>query len=614
MRILTWNINGIRTLPQYHPWNSLKTGDKILDELKADIVCFQEMKIQRSSLQQTFAVTSQYDSFFSFPAMKGGYSGVAVYTKRETVAPSKAEEGLTGKLQPKTPFSPSERISTTYPQVHDIDLFANEDGTVPSDLTELDMEGRALVLDFRLFVLINVYCPAETSETRLPYKMNFHLLLQERVRRLIHDEGREVIVIGDINVTAAPIDHCDGNLPSQQADFWGRPPRAWLRNWLVPLGPMMDVIRDEWPDRKGMYTCWNTMISARESNYGTRVDYILLTKGLIPWFKHGDIQPSIKGSDHCPVYIDLHDEIQLDSGETLKIQDAMEFTQSALQSPRISASHWDEFKQRLLSTFFLTKTQIQRKTSMTASEESPSSCLSGPPNPSHDAKAETVATTGAESPHIDTPIMDIMDSDLSKPLISTSSQGDSNTTKKSKWTGDDESGPKKKKQKLKAGQAKISSFFSKGRGAAAPSSDSTPCQSQSDQSVSNLDNEGDREQVSSLDDPWRQIEADHKFAMSLVTAESEDSRASSSQNNKAVWNQLFAPRQPPKCKVHGEPCKEFTVNKAGPNKGKTFFICARPVGPGYDKGKKERLREEVDVQYRCNFFKWGSAVKNGDNH
>ena len=51
------------------------------------------------------------------------------------------------------------------------------------------------------------------------------------------------------------------------------------------------------------------------------------------------------------------------------------------------------------------------------------------------------------------------------------------------------------------------------------------------------------------------------------------------------------------------------MNKPGPNKGRTFYLCARPVGPGYDKGRSERLREEVNHQYKCDFFKWASDVK-----
>lgn len=213
------------------------------------------MKIQRAALEKHMAVPGRFDSFFSFPVSKGGYSGVAVYTNTDTVAPTRAEEGLTGNLQPKPPLAFDETISPTYPQADQMELFPDENDDTPPTLAALDAEGRALVVDFGLFVLINVYCPAETSETRLPYKMNFHLMLEERVRKLIHEEGREVIVIGDINVTAAPIDHCDGHLPSHQADFWGHPPRAWLKKWLAPAGPMIDVIREAWPNRKGMYTC-----------------------------------------------------------------------------------------------------------------------------------------------------------------------------------------------------------------------------------------------------------------------------------------------------------------------------------------------------------------------
>lgn len=234
------------------------------------------MKIQRSALQKSMAIPTGYDSFFSFPVTKGGYSGVAVYTKADTVAPLKAEEGLTGALQPKPNLTEQERVSPTYPQTHQIEFYRDENEDTPSSLTALDAEGRALVLDFGIFVLINLYCPAETSDSRLPYKMNFHIILEERVRKLIHEEGREVIIVGDINITAAPIDHCDGLLPSHQAGFWSHPPRAWFKNWLAPSGQMVDVIRNAWPERKGMYTCKRKLlpnVSQILTGEGVRLEY-----------------------------------------------------------------------------------------------------------------------------------------------------------------------------------------------------------------------------------------------------------------------------------------------------------------------------------------------------
>lgn len=212
------------------------------------------MKSSRPTLQRDAALPGHYHSFFSFPVNKSGYSGVAVYTNASKATPLRAEEGLAG-FQPKPPLSEDERVSPSYPKPHHINFYSDEQTDVPPSLDDLESEGRALVLDLGLFVLINVYCPAETTETRLPYKMNFHLLLQERVRKLVEEEGRDVMVLGDINVAATPLDHAEGNLPSHTVDWYEHPAREWMRKWLAPNGPMVDAIRTFWPDRKGMFTC-----------------------------------------------------------------------------------------------------------------------------------------------------------------------------------------------------------------------------------------------------------------------------------------------------------------------------------------------------------------------
>jgi AP endonuclease-2 len=81
--------------------------------------------------------------------------------------------------------------------------------------------------------------------------------------------------------------------------FWGKGSRRWMRGFLVPEEEgdfMIDIVRKLWPERKGMHTClwcffyvaflgigltcqilgWNTKISARDANYGARIDYILI--------------------------------------------------------------------------------------------------------------------------------------------------------------------------------------------------------------------------------------------------------------------------------------------------------------------------------------------------
>lgn len=238
------------------------------------------MKCTRASLARTFALPASYDAFFSFPVSKAGYSGVAVYTKHP-LTPSKAEEGLTGTVHPKIkpPWNALvERVSMmdAYPGSKDIDIIEShaeedaeglDDASPPEsdvtnldvNLTSLDAEGRAVVVDFGFFVLINTYCPAESSPdpARLSYKMAYHRLLSTRVRRLIA-AGREVVLVGDINVCVAAEDHCDGGLESVKDGFYDHPARKWARD-LFGEGDvegeekmLVDVVRRLWPDRKSM--------------------------------------------------------------------------------------------------------------------------------------------------------------------------------------------------------------------------------------------------------------------------------------------------------------------------------------------------------------------------
>lgn len=609
MRILSWNINGIRTLPKYHPWNSYPSTEGILDALGADIICFQEMKSSRATLPRDVALPGPYHSFFSFPVNKGGYSGVAVYANSRKATPLRAEEGLTGMLQPKPPMSPEERVSMSYPLAHDFDPFPDDNGEIDSGFDALDSEGRTLVVDFGLFVLINVYCPAETSDARLPFKMNFHLLLQERIRKLIEKEHRDVIVVGDINIAATPLDHAEGNLPSSVATFWDHPAREWFRNWLDPNGPMVDMIRIFWPERRGLYTCWNTKLQARETNYGARIDYVLATKGLLPWIKHGDIQASLKGSDHCPIYIDLHDELLLENGETIKLRDAMKQNE-VTQPPRLCAKFWDEFsgKQTVLSTFFGKREEMPSQTPSASpvlvSQDSQSDCSAQPPAPFSSTASSPTSTTIPSSKSI-------------TRSISSSKINDQRTSGQSaKRKPSDKglsSGPNKK-NKVDPGQAKLASFFSKPSRNKSTSREIIILDDDDFECTAGPSSSTHPEKASDVPSG---LDADYILACELSLSQGDASLqeyssltdSSSKNESKNAWSNLFTPLRPPKCTVHGEPAKLYTVNKQGPNKGKKFYICSRPVGPGYDKGKGERLREEVNYEYRCNFFKWASEVR-----
>lgn len=464
-------------------------------------------------------------------------------------------------------------------------------GSDPIDLTTLDNEGRTLVVDFGFFVLINVYCPNETSDERLPFKYNFHKLLEDRVQQLIR-EGREVIVLGDLNVVAAPMDHCEGCLESRKNDFWERPVRAWFRQWLHPEGPMIDVTRNVWPEREKMFTCkqdvsflsmlltlfvgWDTRTNARESNYGTRIDYILLTKGLLPWFKHGDIQPDIRGSDHCPIFVDLHDEITLPDGQVLRLVDKLgqpcDNDGLRRDPPPISTKFWDEFsgKQKLLSTFF---TKKSAPPPATPSGDSQQVSVPSPPCELSSQRVDAVEPLVITK----TDLTASLSTSLSQPPSFISEQpGSSSILPRDRKRKAASSAPQpvvlqpKKSKKVQASkekkQPKLATFF------AGPSSQPGSSKGRSSSPpIELLEDSDDEEGVLGSTQP------------KSITQMSEISSTSSSQpvdgaSSKLAWSQLMKPLEPPRCTVHNAPTKEYTVNKTGPNKGKKFFICSMRVG------------------------------------
>lgn len=365
MRIVCWNCNGLRTLRQYRPWYALKDWKECLDHLEADIICFQEAKLTRKDLvahHRDMCLPAGYEAYYSLHPSKG-YSGVATFVKTETCEAQKAEMGLTGELVADR--RDAHKSIGGYP----------EERAIESPLYDvIDAEGRAVVVDCGLFVLVsvqpgmqsrhhrrgadrraqfNLYCPNETDEGRRDYKMAYSYTLAERVGNLIA-MGREVVIVGDLNIAHLPIDHCKNvNRVTREEHLDEHPARRWLDHFLTPHGDFLDVTRHFHPTRRAMYTCWDTVKDTRPANYGARIDYILVTKGLQKWLKYGDIQPNIYGSDHCPIYADFHDQITGEDGSVVNIRDFLIGKATTKRKmPPLAAASWPEFSGRRLQSFF----------------------------------------------------------------------------------------------------------------------------------------------------------------------------------------------------------------------------------------------------------------------
>ncbi|KAL3179275.1 hypothetical protein MRX96_038177 [Rhipicephalus microplus] len=327
MKLLSWNVNGLR---------SFKTSVKdVLRDLDADIICFQETKATRSVLEESWAIVDGYSSYFSFPA-----------------SPECAHRG---------------------------DRVGSYGDTVVFDskfLSTVDGEGRAVLTlhhavfgkDTKRVAVINVYCPRADPERpeRGQMKLDFYNLLELRAKALL-EEGVEVIILGDLNTSHCKIDHCD---PSEDEDFYANPGRQWLSKFLLcgdgPNAPeatagelekpcFHDTFRALHPTTEKAFTCWNTRLGARQTNYGTRIDYILCSSGLLPFVSSSEILPEVLGSDHCPVKA------------TLACTPV-----ASPQCPSYSTRHWPEFSGRQQSIAgFLSKGRSASAKKATRPPEAP---------------------------------------------------------------------------------------------------------------------------------------------------------------------------------------------------------------------------------------------------
>ena len=162
----------------------------MFETLEADIVVFQETKIQRKDLTDDMVLVPGWDCYWSLPRYKKGYSGVVIYTRQSVCAPIKAEEGITGILCPpnsSTSFFdlPEDQQIGGYPTEAQL-AFSNLDAAT------VDSEGRCVCLEFPAFILIGVYCPAQRDESRDDFRLGFLNLLDSRVRNLVA-AGKNVV-------------------------------------------------------------------------------------------------------------------------------------------------------------------------------------------------------------------------------------------------------------------------------------------------------------------------------------------------------------------------------------------------------------------------------------
>jgi AP endonuclease-2 len=298
-KIITWNVNSLQTLSSWFPYSDkLKYPDfnSILNSFEADIICIQEVKSTQRELDQEFHTLQDYWAFFNLHPTEG-YSGVGTFVKK-TLCPENCELGFSGLL--KTNSSPSSTSSGPVALSGSEELIEQFG---KNELLQLDSEGRCIILQFGSLILFNVYFPATSEKSsRNEFKMRFSNAVRSRVDHLIV-QGYLVIVAGDLNAARQAIDRYDIKSDEELNEHL---PSIWINDWVSLT--MTDCFRHLYPTKKDVYTVWNTKENRRPANQGSRIDYHLISKNLIPFLQDCRILTDVRGSDHCPVELMLYDQ------------------------------------------------------------------------------------------------------------------------------------------------------------------------------------------------------------------------------------------------------------------------------------------------------------------
>ena len=252
MKVITLNVNGLRSAASrgFMDW---------LRRQKADVVCLQEIKAQEADLPRRLLAPRGWHAYFH-PAQKRGYSGVAIYTRRE---PDRVVLGL--------------------------------------GIPDIDAQGRYLQADFGGLSVVSLYLPSGSSgEAAQARKFSFMERFMPKLEAM-RACGREFIICGDWNIAHKEIDLRNWRANRRNSGFLPEE-REWLTRVFESHG-FCDVFRrlDPRPDR---YTWWSNRGASWQKNVGWRLDYQVATPGIAELARASSIYIGRRFSDHAPLTID----------------------------------------------------------------------------------------------------------------------------------------------------------------------------------------------------------------------------------------------------------------------------------------------------------------------
>ena len=253
MKIVSFNVNGIRAILN-------KDFERDFYDLDADIFSLNETKLNEENFKDTFPfIPKGYYSYWTNSKIRKGYSGVAVFTKKEPLS------------------------------VH----FGTMDG-------KYDDEGRVITLEFEDFYYVCAYVPnAGEGLKRLEYRLKY----EEDICAYLCDLNmkKPIIYAGDLNVAHQEMDIKNPKANENNAGFTKEERNAF--SCLLSKG-YIDTFRYLNPTEI-KYSWWSYRFNARKNNAGWRIDYFVVSESLKNKLISSLIHNEIYGSDHCPIELNI---------------------------------------------------------------------------------------------------------------------------------------------------------------------------------------------------------------------------------------------------------------------------------------------------------------------
>lgn len=249
MKLISWNVNGLRACVQ-------KDFLKSFETLDADFFCLQETKLQAGQIALSLPGYHQYWNY----AEKKGYSGTAIFTRKE---PLSVAYGL--------------------------------------GIPELDTEGRLITLEYENYYVVTCYTPnAQPQLARIEFRMKWEDAIRSYLTSL--DQKKPTLYCGDLNVAHNEIDLKNPASNRGSAGFSDEERGCFGK--LLESG-FTDTFRYLYPNLAGAYSWWSYRFNARANNAGWRIDYFLVSDRLQDSIVDAKIHSEIFGSDHCPVELEI---------------------------------------------------------------------------------------------------------------------------------------------------------------------------------------------------------------------------------------------------------------------------------------------------------------------